>query len=201
MEPADLLLVGDWVLTMDAQRRMIRDGAVAVRDDRIVDVGTRRDLAARWEAGHTLGGSGRILLPGLINAHQHLTGDRLVRSTIPDSLRSDEATFGWAVPVHAAHRPDDDELSATLSLVEAVGNGITFTIEAGTVAHPAAVLAAYDRVGVGGTLGTWGWDVAAADGQPTAPWSGPCAEVLARQEAVLDLTADHPRVDGWVTLV
>ena len=63
------------------------------------------------------------------------------------------------MPIHAAHTGDDDELSATLALVEAVGNGITFTVEAGTVAHPDRVLAAYDAVGVGGTLGSWGWDV------------------------------------------
>ena len=86
-------------------------------------------------------------------------------------------------------------MSATLSLVEAVCNGITFTVEAGTVAHPDRVLAGFDRVGVGGTLGTWGWDT------PGQPWAGTVDEVLARQCAVHDLTTDHPRVDGWVTLV
>ena len=57
------------------------------------------------------------------------------------------------------------------------------------------MLAAYDRVGVGGTLGSWGWDV---DGMP---WSGGVDEVLDRQRAVADLTDGHPRVHGWVTLV
>ena len=99
-------------------------------------------------------------MPGLINAHQHLTGDRLARSTIPDTIASHEAIFAWAVPLHAAHTPADDELSATLALVDAVTNGVTFTIEAGTVGHPERVLAAYDRVGVGGTLGSWGSDTA-----------------------------------------
>ena len=142
-----------------------------------------------------VGGPGCLVLPGLVNAHQHLTGDRLVRSAIPDDVTSHEAIFSWAVPIHAAHTPDDDELSATLALVDAATNGITYTVEAGTVAHPDRVLAAFDRVGVGGTLGSWGWDVAGA------PWSGSVAEVLDRQRHTLDLTAGHPRVDGWVTLV
>lgn len=193
--PADLLVTADQVITMDAGRTVWRDGAVALQGDRIVEVGPADRLRARHRGAAELGGPGRIAIPGLINAHQHLTGDRLVRSTIPDDLESGTAIFTWAVPAHAAHTGDDDELSATLGLVEAVGNGITFTVEAGTVAHPDRVLAGYDAVGVGGTLGSWGWDVA---GQP---WAGTVDEVIDRQRESLALTAGHPRVSGWVTLV
>jgi 5-methylthioadenosine/S-adenosylhomocysteine deaminase len=188
-----LLVAGDVVLTMDPARRMIVDGGVLVDGDRIVGVGRREELA-RWTTD-ILGGPGHLVLPGLINAHQHLTGDRLVHSSIPDDIDARDAIFQWAVPIHAAHTGDDDQLSATLGLIEAVGNGITFTVEAGTVAHPDRVLAAYDAVGVGGTLGSWGWDVA------DAPFAGSVDDVLDRQRHVLELTAGHPRVHGWVTLV
>ena len=175
---------------------MIADGAVLVDGDRIVAVGPAAELAARAPDAERLGGPGHLVLPGLINAHQHLTGDRLVRSTIPDDIDARDAIFQWAVPIHAAHTGDDDELSATLALVEAVGNGITFTVEAGTVAHPDRVLAAFDAVGVGGTLGSWGWDV------DDAPFAGSVDEVLDRQRPrARRHGADHPRVDGWVTLV
>jgi 5-methylthioadenosine/S-adenosylhomocysteine deaminase len=178
-----LLIAGDHVLTMDPQRRILVDGAVLT------------ELAAQAPGAEIVGGRGHLVLPGLINAHQHLTGDRLVRSAIPDDIDAQDAIFRWAVPIHAAHTGDDDELSATLALIEAVGNGITFTVEAGTVAHPDRVLAAYDAVGVGGTLGSWGWDVT------DAPYAGSVDDVIARQDHVLAITADHPRVDGWVTLV
>jgi 5-methylthioadenosine/S-adenosylhomocysteine deaminase len=191
----DLLVEGGWVLTMDAARTMLRDGAVAVAGGRILDVGAAADLAARWPDARRLGGAGRLVLPGLINAHQHLTGDRLARSTIPDTISSEESIFAWAVPLHAAHSPADDELSATLALADAVTNGVTFTVEAGTVAHPERVLAAYDRVGVGGTLGSWGSDT---DG---LPFAGDVGAVVERQRRVLELAADHARVRGWVTLV
>ena len=53
-EPIDLLVAGDWVVTMDPARSMIRDGAVAVHDGRIVDVGPatamRRPLDAAASA-------------------------------------------------------------------------------------------------------------------------------------------------------
>jgi 5-methylthioadenosine/S-adenosylhomocysteine deaminase len=192
--PIDLLVEADTVLTM-GPAGTIDAGAVAVDQGRIVAVGPSTELRARYAPREVLGGPGHLALPGLVNAHQHLTGDRLVHSSIPDDLEPGRAIFEWAVPVHAAHTGDDDELSATLGLVEAVANGITFTVEAGTVAHPARVLAAYDAVGVGGTLGSWGWDVA---GQP---WAGTVDEVIDRQHEVLTLTEGHPRVDGWVTLV
>ena len=101
--------------------------------------------------------------------------------------------MGVAVPCCPHGRPR--RLSATLSLVEGATNGITYTVEAGTVAHPDRVLAAFDTVGVGGTLGSWGWDVG------NGPHTGTVDEVLDRQRASLDLTTGHPRVEGWITLV
>ena len=52
-----------------------------------------------------------------------------------------------------------------------------------------------ETVGIRGTVGTWGWDI------EVGPFTGPAAEVLERQAAVV---AAHPRgglVEGWVTLV
>ena len=110
-----------------------------------------------------------------------------MRSCIPDDIGSDESIFGWAVPVHTAHSADDDELSATLSLVEAVGNGITTTIEAGTVKHPERVAAAFAAVGARGTVGRWGWDVGGG------PLAAPAGDVLAAAEALVDKC----RPAGW----
>ncbi len=194
-EPADLLIHGGVVIPMDASRSSISEGAVVTRGDRIVAVTSLIDARARFTADLEIGGSDTVVIPGLINAHQHLTGDRLIRSTIPDDVPPGSPITDWALPSHAAHTADDDELSATLSLIEAVSNGVTFTVEAGTVGHPARVLAAFERVGVGGTLGSWGWDV--GDG----PWAASLDDVVARQTEVLTLTRDHPTVHGWITLV
>lgn len=190
-----MLIRGKHVVTMNATRDVLADGAVAVADGLISEVGSWDDLRTRHPTAAVVGNSTTLVTPGYINAHQHLTGDRLIRSCIPDAIDSQQAIFGWAVPVHSAHTPDDDHLSATLSLVEAVGNGITCTVEAGTVAHPGRVVAAMREVGARGTIGRWGWDV--GDG----PQAAPAAEVVARMRA---LVGDHPPgglVEGWVTLV
>src|SRR4029077_19151530 len=53
-EKADLIVSGGTVVTMDAQRRVISDGAVAVRGDSIVAVGSRKEIEARYEAAKKL---------------------------------------------------------------------------------------------------------------------------------------------------
>jgi 5-methylthioadenosine/S-adenosylhomocysteine deaminase len=174
----------------------VRSGVgIAVAGTVITGVEPFAALAARNPGVAVVGGPGALATPGYVNAHQHLTGDRLIRSSIPDDIRSEESIFGWAVPVHAAHTADDDELSATLSLIEAVTNGITTTIEAGTVKHPDHVAAAMAAVGVRGTVGRWGWDV--GDG----PLAAPADEVLSAAAALLDRYPPGGLIEAWVTLV
>ena len=189
------LISADTIVTMDGDRRVIRHGAVAVDGALIVAVGTADDLRRRFPDASTRSFPQGVMTPGYVNAHQHLTGDHLVRSCIPDAITSHDAIFDWAVPTHAAHTGDDDEVSATLALAEAVVNGITCTVEAGTVAHPERVAAAAQAVGARITLGRWGWDV--GDG----PQAAPADEVLKHQAALVERWAGHPLITGWVTLV
>jgi 5-methylthioadenosine/S-adenosylhomocysteine deaminase len=56
---------------MDAQRRVIENGAVAVAGDHIVDVGTRAEIDRRYSARQRLERPDAILAPGLINTHTH----------------------------------------------------------------------------------------------------------------------------------
>ena len=59
------------MVTMDAQRRVIENGAVAVDGDHIVDVGPRSEIDRRYAAQQRLDRSDAILAPGLINTHTH----------------------------------------------------------------------------------------------------------------------------------
>lgn len=193
--PDVVLIAGGDVVTMNPRREVLVGGAVAIAGDRILAVGSTPALRSAYPAATELDASGCIVTPGLINAHQHLTGDPLVRSCIPDLLTSGESIFSWSVPLHAEHTPDDDELSATLTAAQSALCGVTTLVEAGTVANPDRVAAGMAAVGVRGTVGTWGWDI------QDAPFAGPADEVLDRQRQVL---AAHPRgglVEGWVTLV
>ena len=67
----DAIWSARWVVTMDAQRRVIENGAVAIAGDHIVDVGTRADIDRRYSARQRLDRADAILAPGLINTHTH----------------------------------------------------------------------------------------------------------------------------------
>jgi 5-methylthioadenosine/S-adenosylhomocysteine deaminase len=70
-ERADLLVRGI-VITMDSGSRIIESGAVAIRGERIVAVGTAAEVAARYTAARVINAEGRVVMPGLINTHTHV---------------------------------------------------------------------------------------------------------------------------------
>lgn len=183
------------IITMNDSREVVVDGAVVVSGSAILAVGAFAAMCSEYPNSTVFGTAADIVTPGYINAHQHLTGDRLVSSCIPDTIDSQDAIYQWAVPVHSAHTGDDDELSATLAAVNAACHGITCTIEAGTVAHPDRVAEGLRKVGTRGTLGQWGWDV---DG---LPFAAPTNDVLSRARELIDRFPPGGLVEAWVTLV
>ncbi|PYT52091.1 MAG: amidohydrolase [Acidobacteria bacterium] len=57
---------------MNAERRIIEDGAVAVKGDAIVAVGPRAAVEAKYSGAQTIDAKGKLVLPGLINGHTHV---------------------------------------------------------------------------------------------------------------------------------
>lgn len=198
-EPAQpsqaVAVVGGDIVTMNPKREVLLGATVVMQGNRIADVGPTKQVLARWPQAQQLSASGCVITPGLINTHQHLTGDPLLRSTIPDKITTQQAIFDWAVPAHRAHSGEDEQLSATLCAAESVLRGVTTVLEAGTVAHPQAVAEGLDSVGVRAVMGIWGSDT------PGLPLSGSVAEVIDRQrQLLLDFPAGG-QVEGWVALV
>jgi 5-methylthioadenosine/S-adenosylhomocysteine deaminase len=72
LEPADLLIAGGTVVTMDPSYRIVEGGAVAVGGERILAVGPLAEVKARYAATRTIDAAGRIVMPGLVNAHTHV---------------------------------------------------------------------------------------------------------------------------------
>src|SRR2546425_1393853 len=68
-EKIDLLVAGGTVVTMDAERRVVEDGAVAVRSDTIVAVGPRIELEARVLGKKRIKTGSKLVMPRPINCH------------------------------------------------------------------------------------------------------------------------------------
>jgi len=70
-EKVDSIVHAEYVLPMDEGLSVVRDGAVAVSDGRIVSVGSFQEIFREYQADKVLGGNGRVVFPGLINTHTH----------------------------------------------------------------------------------------------------------------------------------
>src|SRR3977135_2290607 len=88
-EKVDMLVAGGTVVTMNAERRIIEDGAVAVNGDAIVAVGSRANMEAKYVAAQSINAGGKLVLPGFINGHTH------VPMTLLRGLRDDVTLGEW----------------------------------------------------------------------------------------------------------
>ncbi len=83
----DILITGGTVITMDPDRRVLEDGAVAIAGDRIRAVGTSRDIRAAFRGRREIDARRKVVMPGLIDGHGH-AGHGLLKSLgtdIPDA--------------------------------------------------------------------------------------------------------------------
>jgi 5-methylthioadenosine/S-adenosylhomocysteine deaminase len=123
-ESCDLLLTNAIVLTMDEEMRQYEPGAVAVKGDNILAVGTQEQLSAEYTAGEVIDCDGKVLMPGLINAHTHIPMT-LMRG-LADDLRLDVWLLGYMMPVEREFvSPDFVRLGTLIGCIELIRSGVT----------------------------------------------------------------------------
>ena len=88
-ERVDLVVSGGTIVTMDGQRRVIEDGAIAVNHQTIVMVGPCAEIEAKYVARQEIDARGKLVLPGLINGHTH------VPMTLLRGLKDDVSLDVW----------------------------------------------------------------------------------------------------------
>jgi len=122
----DLLLKGGSVVTVDDERRVIEPGSVAVSGNRIVAVGPDEDLAG-YRAGRTIDCSGKAVLPGLIDTHDHLFQGlaRGLGEGMP--LWTWLTDFMW--PFSISINLEEGRIGAKLGAVEALKAGTTTVVD------------------------------------------------------------------------
>ncbi|MGQ9567279.1 MAG: amidohydrolase family protein [Anaerolineae bacterium] len=123
-EGAGLVLRGGVVVTMDPQRRVLWEGAVAVAGDRIAAVGPSGEVLAAHPRAEVVDCRGMAILPGLVNAHTHAPMS-LMRG-LADDLRLDVWLNGYMLPVEREFV--DEEFcwwGTLLSCVEMIRSGTT----------------------------------------------------------------------------
>src|SRR3989440_9730562 len=65
-EKIDMLVAGGTIVTMNAERRIIEDGAVAVNGDTIEALGSRASIQAKYTAEQNINAGGENLVPRVL---------------------------------------------------------------------------------------------------------------------------------------
>ena len=117
----DTLLINATLLTLDRSFTIHRSGAVAIAGDSIAAVGPG---AETYAAADTIDCGGRVVMPGLVNAHTHVPMT-LLRG-LADDLRLDVWLMGYMMPVEREFvSPDFVRLGTRLGCAEMIRSGVT----------------------------------------------------------------------------
>ena len=114
MQTVDLLIADiDWLITVDAGRRIVRDAAIAVDGGKIVAIGKSVEIAANYSGKRSVDGRRTVATPGLIDCHLH-SSFQLSRG-LADEANAQSFLFDRMYPYEAALGADDVRVSATLA--------------------------------------------------------------------------------------
>ncbi|HQA28185.1 MAG TPA: amidohydrolase family protein [Brevefilum fermentans] len=125
---ADWILTNAIVLTMDDEFNLYEPGAVVVSGDSILAVGRQEEIQNAYQAENLLDCQGKILMPGLINAHTHVPMT-LLRG-LADDLRLDVWLMGYMMPVEREFvSPEFVRLGTKLACAESIRTGVTTFVD------------------------------------------------------------------------
>jgi len=123
-QPADLLVLGGTIVTMDETRRIIDDGGIAVSNGRIIAIGPRAEIESRYTSRQRVNASGKVIAPGLINGHTHVP--MVLFRGLADDLDLQEWLTKYIFPAEAKNVTEEFvRVGARLGLAEMIRGGTT----------------------------------------------------------------------------
>jgi 5-methylthioadenosine/S-adenosylhomocysteine deaminase len=183
-EKVDLLINGGTIVTMDGDRLILEDGAVAVKGDVISAIGFRTDLEKKYIADQTIDARGKLVLPGFINGHTHVPMT-LFRG-LHDDVTLDEWLHKYIFPAEAKNVTEEFVRWGTrLAAAEQIRGGITTFAD--MYYFEDAVAEETKKAGMRGVLGETFIDFPAPDNKDEA-------EMLAYTEKFLKRWQNDPLI-------
>ena len=207
---ADILITNGTIITMDGQRRVLENAAIAVVGDRIAAIGSTEELEASFVAERVIDAARNVVMPGLIDGHGH-AGHGLVKSLGTDTGE----WYGATETIYAGGSTEafwraDALLTAVERLRFGVTTGLTFfgggdsVMRTDDPRYGDAYLEAIREVGVR-------WFLAVGPRRPPFPrtyahWDGDIrTDVQVSFEQQLEVTEDliqrwHGESDGRINI-
>ena len=185
---ATLVVTGGTVITMDAQRRVLSPGAVAIDGKAIAAVDTPQAIAARFAAADVIQAEGAVVMPGLINTHGHAA--MVMYRGLADDLALSDWLQNYIFPAEAKTvSPEMVRVGTRLAALEMLQSGTTLHTD--MYYFEEEVAKATKEAGMRGVLGQTVIGFPVADARTAA-------EGLARAERFMQAFRNDPLVVATV---
>lgn len=107
-----------------SNRKVIHQGAIAIENNTIIDIGKTHELKRKYGRGYEkVNAKGKVIVPGLINTHQHAAMS-LLRG-YADDLPLQEWLEKWIWPIEKHMTAHDIYVGAQLTAIESIMGGTT----------------------------------------------------------------------------
>lgn len=141
-----LLIKNGTIVTMNENREIFK-GDILVEEDKIKQIGRNFNI----EADNIIDATDKVIIPGLIQTHTHLT------QTLYRGQADDLELLDWLKkrvwPLEGSHGPESNYISAKLGIAELIKGGTTSIIDMGTVNHTESIIEAVDESGFRAIVG------------------------------------------------
>ena len=199
--PEVLIRNADYVVTVDKDRRMIRDGAIAISGNTIVAVGKTSEVAPRYPNAEVIDARGKLAMPGIFDTHIH-NAQQLGRGLADEAISGPERLFQrlWVVESHM--EAGDALCAARLCQLELIRAGTTCFADPGNY-FGAETAQAVGESGMRGMIARTVFDMGQTNmGSLPKNFFEPTDTALARADAmVAALNGSHGgRLKAWFSM-
>lgn len=181
-----LLIKNGTIVTMNKGREII-NGDILIEGDQIKEIGDSLNL----EADHIIDATGKVIIPGLIQTHVHLT-QSLYRGQA-DDLELMDWLKKRVWPLEGSHTPESNYISAKLGIAELIKGGTTAIIDMETVHHTEPAIEAIYESGIRAMTGKCMMDY--GGGVPQSLMEDTESSI---QESIRILKAWHGKANGRI---
>lgn len=125
------IIAGGTVVTGRPDPEYVEDGAVAIVGGLIREVGPRSQIAERYGGATRLEAAGKLVMPGLINAHTHAYGalSRGIAADVAPSSNFVEILEHLWWRLDRALAPSDVRVSASVAAIDSIRSGTTTIVD------------------------------------------------------------------------
>ena len=142
----------EYLITVDSERKILRDAYVAVEGNLISSIGKTKDLeTAQGSYDRIIDAKNMVATPGYINGHCHISYAHATRGIFRDDLGKDYLPNVFTL--QGSMDPEEERLTSLLGITELLKYGTTTFVDPGSTKYLDECISAYELSGVRAVVG------------------------------------------------